>query len=282
MYVTSGIANLTSIPTRLHSDLQSLTSDDHTQYDFVKGALVGSSTATGLDASKSATPAVGDSYYATDTKKFYVCYATNTWVQIMLVAPATGAAQGDLLYYDGAKWARLAAGTSGYFLKSQGTGADPTFASPPTSYGMKGSQAGAYTTSSTSLVNVDGTHLTVTISGLTVGQLIYWWGIFAYSNNSNTGGPATVELYDTANSLQVASIISGNGATTGTGWSSGLYKVPATSVTITLRWNCGGNGSSSITNNAGADVHATGFGTNGVSATGFPAFFFRPVDNQTA
>lgn len=39
------------------------------------------------------------------------------------------AAQGDILYRDAAGWARLGAGTSGQFLKTQGAGANPTWAS---------------------------------------------------------------------------------------------------------------------------------------------------------
>ena len=38
-------------------------------------------------------------------------------------------AQGDVLYYDGSNYARLAAGTSGQFLKTQGSSANPTWAS---------------------------------------------------------------------------------------------------------------------------------------------------------
>ena len=37
-------------------------------------------------------------------------------------------AQGDVMYYNGTDWARLAAGTSGYFLKTQGAGANPAWA----------------------------------------------------------------------------------------------------------------------------------------------------------
>lgn len=37
-------------------------------------------------------------------------------------------AQGDILYHDGSSWARLGAGTSGHFLKTQGPGANPTWA----------------------------------------------------------------------------------------------------------------------------------------------------------
>lgn len=37
-------------------------------------------------------------------------------------------AQGDILYFNGSNWVRLAAGTSGHFLKTQGTGANPIWA----------------------------------------------------------------------------------------------------------------------------------------------------------
>tara|TARA_R100001594_G_C4020685_1_gene259049 strand:- start:173 stop:1216 length:1044 start_codon:yes stop_codon:yes gene_type:complete len=37
-------------------------------------------------------------------------------------------AQGDVMYYNGTDWARLAAGTSGHFLKTQGTSANPAWA----------------------------------------------------------------------------------------------------------------------------------------------------------
>lgn len=37
-------------------------------------------------------------------------------------------AQGDVMYYDGTNWARLGAGTSGQFLKTQGAGANPVWA----------------------------------------------------------------------------------------------------------------------------------------------------------
>lgn len=37
-------------------------------------------------------------------------------------------AQGDVMYYNGTDWARLGAGTSGHFLQTQGTGANPQWA----------------------------------------------------------------------------------------------------------------------------------------------------------
>lgn len=39
-------------------------------------------------------------------------------------------AQGDILYFNGTNWVRLAAGTNGYFLKTQGAGANPIWAVP--------------------------------------------------------------------------------------------------------------------------------------------------------
>jgi hypothetical protein len=43
----------------------------------------------------------------------------------------SGAAQGDILYFNGTSWDRLPAGTSGYNLKTQGTGANPAWALDP-------------------------------------------------------------------------------------------------------------------------------------------------------
>lgn len=39
----------------------------------------------------------------------------------------TSAAQGDIIYYNGTNWVNLSPGTSGYFLKSQGAGANPVW-----------------------------------------------------------------------------------------------------------------------------------------------------------
>lgn len=43
------------------------------------------------------------------------------------------AAQGDILYYNGTTWTRLAAGTSGQLLETQGAAANPHWASQTTS-----------------------------------------------------------------------------------------------------------------------------------------------------
>ena len=46
-----------------------------------------------------------------------------------VIAASGTAAQGDVLYHNGTAWVRLAAGTSGQFLKTNGAGANPAWAS---------------------------------------------------------------------------------------------------------------------------------------------------------
>lgn len=43
------------------------------------------------------------------------------------ITSLAGLAQGDILYYNGSDWVRLGAGTSGQFLKTLGTGANPNW-----------------------------------------------------------------------------------------------------------------------------------------------------------
>lgn len=52
-------------------------------------------------------------------------------------------AQGDVLYHNGTTWARLGAGTSGQYLKTLGTGANPAWANTgPTSASVQNSTSG--------------------------------------------------------------------------------------------------------------------------------------------
>lgn len=85
-------------------------------------------------------------------------------------------AQGDILYFDGTNLNRLAAGTSGNFLKTQGAGANPTWASAggtgtvtsvsvTTANGVSGSVATATTTPAITLTL--GAITPSTVNGLT-------------------------------------------------------------------------------------------------------------------
>src|SRR3990167_7667213 len=53
------------------------------------------------------------------------------WIESLGLASE---AQGDVLYHNGTIWTRLGAGSSGQFLKTQGTGANPTWAAVSGSY----------------------------------------------------------------------------------------------------------------------------------------------------
>lgn len=53
----------------------------------------------------------------------------------------TSAAQGDILYRDSSAWARLGAGTSGQFLKTQGAVANPTWADVSAGGSLSGQQS---------------------------------------------------------------------------------------------------------------------------------------------
>jgi hypothetical protein len=128
MKISSVIADIIQIINRKHSDLQNLSADDHTQYLDVAGTRPPKNIKSGLDASKPATPSVGDIYLATDTNKLYTCKAAGVWSRADWIVIPSGSAQGDILYYDGSQWNRLAAGTAGQFLKTNGAEANPSWA----------------------------------------------------------------------------------------------------------------------------------------------------------
>ena len=52
----------------------------------------------------------------------------DTAVDLLISAPSS-LVQGDTLYYNGSAWARLAPGTAGQYLKTGGSGANPSWAS---------------------------------------------------------------------------------------------------------------------------------------------------------
>lgn len=90
------------------------------------------------------------------------------------VLSAITGTQGDIIYYNGTNWVTLAAGTNGYFLKTQGTGANPIWAAatPFASNSQtipKNTSSGAWYRIATSAVNVgrcDGVfELEYTVSG---------------------------------------------------------------------------------------------------------------------
>lgn len=68
------------------------------------------------------------------------------------------AAQGDILYRDASGWARLGAGTSGHFLKTNGTGANPAWAAASAAAAYVGCRA--YNDGTQSIPNNSSTAVT--------------------------------------------------------------------------------------------------------------------------
>lgn len=80
-----------------------------------------------------------------------------------LVSSLDGTARGDLLFFNASSaWARLAAGTSGQFLKTLGAGADPAWAALPTITTIAESVLGA------DAANVDFTSIPATYRHLMI------------------------------------------------------------------------------------------------------------------
>ena len=77
----------------------------------------------------------------------------------------TGAAQGDVIYYTGSAWVNLGAGTSGHFLKTQGSGANPVWASA----GGGATATHAYTNQSSTSYRGTGSSGTGIDVGIAVG-----------------------------------------------------------------------------------------------------------------
>lgn len=98
-------------------------SDDGTTYDLTTGG--GASALNDLTDVTITSPATNE----------LVKYDGSGWVNAnanlseLSDTDITSPATGDILYYDGSKWKRLAAGTSGYYLKTNGTTGAPSWAS---------------------------------------------------------------------------------------------------------------------------------------------------------
>jgi len=142
--------------------------------------------------------------------------------------------QGDILYRDGSGLQRLAAGTSGYFLKTLGTGANPTWAALsagikqikfPTTHGTT-----QYTISSSSYSDV-GANYKVTITPTSASNRILLYTQFADqgSNAGRTYYTFRKEGDTSGNGDIISGLASGGFAnveninTAGNGFTSGMF-----------------------------------------------------------
>lgn len=109
-----------------------------------------------------------------------------------VIAAAGTAAQGDVLYYNGTAWTRLAAGTSGQFLKTNGAGANPAWASETvggiTNLGTITTTSGASQSLAVTLTGYKFVRLSFNgVSGTGAGNILVGSGIVV-------NGPAAADL----------------------------------------------------------------------------------------
>lgn len=71
------------------------------------------------------------------------------------------AAQGDILYRGASAWTRLAAGTAGYLLSTNGAGANPSYIAPGTASVAAGAQIGYTRTVSSTIASITSTTIPI-------------------------------------------------------------------------------------------------------------------------
>lgn len=99
---------------------------------------IGDTAARTAFTPSAATPAAGPGplhiWYDTDLKRFFTWVsaaweaASAAYSALLADIAGTSFSQGDVIYHNGSNLVRLAAGTSGHFLKTQGAGANPVWA----------------------------------------------------------------------------------------------------------------------------------------------------------
>ena len=114
-------------------------------------------------------------------------------------------AQGDIFFVDDTgNVARLAAGTAGQFLKTQGAGANPTWDTPPGGWTVV-SKSGNYTASDGEIVLVDASAgaVTITLPSPSAGARVRVKKTDA-STNTVTVSPSATETIDGASSHTIS------------------------------------------------------------------------------
>lgn len=165
---------------------------------------------------------------------------------IKTVAISATPAQGDVLYYTGSAWSNLAAGTSGYYLKTQGALANPTWA------------------------NVVPTGVIVMWSG-TIATIPSGWALCNGSNGTPDLRNRFVVAADADSGGAAKSTITGLAAQTSEG------QLPSTTVTIT-QFNTGNSGAAFgtgiPTDGASSSALSGSFGTGTANVARFYALAY--------
>jgi hypothetical protein len=130
------------------------------------------------------------------------------------ITSLAGLAQGDILYYNGTDWVRLGAGTSGDFLKTQGAGANPVWASA--GGGLQSIQSFTSSGTYTKPSGINKIKVYITGGGGGGGSSN---STVHFSGAGGAGGGTAIELLD-ATSITTVSVTIGSGGTAGQSGSS--------------------------------------------------------------
>lgn len=150
----------------------------------------------------------------------------NVMAQGSDIASISGLAQGDILYYNGTDWVRLGAGTSGQFLQTQGTGANPQWA---TNTAVVKQVVTHYDTSDYTL-SVTGN--STPTAGTTLGTITptsasskiicnFFIGIIAGPDNGPSG--TFVQIFRSINGGAYSTVTETNGTNAGGGGSRNVF-----------------------------------------------------------
>lgn len=204
---------------------------------------------SGLASARPASGTVaGETYLATDTGALSVWSGsawidntsgagdvvgddTSTTVQNIVAYSTTGGkniteltgTQGDVLYHNGTNWAKLAAGTSGYYLQTNGAGANPVWAAVSADPWVYKILASDYTTTSTTLATISAGSPAVALEFTPVANTKYEFEAILYLRTSvATTNPRTALVWSsgltdgvalmtqTSNSATSPVLLSGN------------------------------------------------------------------------
>jgi hypothetical protein len=176
------------------------------------------------------------------------------------ITSLAGLAQGDVLYYNGTSWVRLGAGTSGQFLKTNGSGANPAWST--VSQKLLQTQR-AETTSvisnnnstgknfSSNNTSTSGTQIvSVSITPLSNTSHFYCW---YQSSDGVTGNDVGVSAMFHGTSLVNLSMFAGYAGDVGTSSIHGIIDTTSLSGSQTIQVRNMGSANSSYTHYINAD-----------------------------
>ena len=146
-------------------------------------------------------------------------------------------AQGDVMYYDGTNWVRLAAGTSGQFLKTNGAGANPAWAAPAGSNTLLGTltmtSGGSQSLTSQTLTSYK--FLKFVFNGVSVnstgGNISVGAAVITGSNVGSNIWYGFVDL-DLGTGLQVSTLAIGVGVAETSRITNSGYSTATTTITV--------------------------------------------------